>query len=325
MLFFGAAHHQQQQREQQQQPAAAAAAGQAPGHPSGRVRFQPREEEQQQQQEQQEGSMSHFTNSGTKTGWTLSPAAAAAAAAAVQCFGVAKGVFRRLAAPAPAAPAAGAAVAPVMFPSEDQQQQQQQKHLQQQALCFYQNPEEMSSLGTACFWRSFRPSSFLWVSEVTFGIRRKSSSRSSRRVLWFWASGGRAAAATGIEPSCCSCCCCCSSSQGWKRTLPDGETQWPWRTEQRQNRAQKVPNVPSETLEKQQFWIKFWTRFYSFQPIFIPLFVQWDIEPFCCSCCCCCSSEAENAPSRTGKHSGPEGRNSAKIEPKKCLTSLLKP
>ena len=36
-----------------------------------------------------------------------------------------------------------------------------------------------------------------------------------------------------------------------KRTLPDRETQWPWRTEQRQNRAQKLPNVPSETLEKQ--------------------------------------------------------------------------
>ena len=36
-----------------------------------------------------------------------------------------------------------------------------------------------------------------------------------------------------------------------KRILPDRETQWPWRTEQRQIRAQKVPNVPSETLEKQ--------------------------------------------------------------------------
>ena len=36
-------------------------------------------------------------------------------------------------------------------------------------------------------------------------------------------------------------------------------------------------------------------------------------------------NKAENAPSRTGKHSGPEGRNSAKIEPKKCPTSLLKP
>ena len=35
---------------------------------SGRVRFQPREEEQQQQQEQQEGSMSHCTTSGIKTG-----------------------------------------------------------------------------------------------------------------------------------------------------------------------------------------------------------------------------------------------------------------
>ena len=36
--------------------------------------------------------------------------------------------------------------------------------------------------------------------------------------------------------------------------------------------------------------------------------------------------EAENAPSRTGKHTGPEGRNSAKIEPKKSLlrhTTLL--
>ena len=108
-----------------------------------------------------------------------------------------------------------------------------------------------------------------------------------------------------------------------KRTLPDRETQWPWRTEQRQNRAQKLPNVPSETLEKQWFW----TRFYGFRPIFIPLFLQWDIEPSCCSCCCCCSSSRgwKNAPSRTGKHSGPEGRNSAKIEPKNSRTSLLKP
>ena len=35
---------------------------------SGRVRFQPREEEQQQQQEQHEGSISHCTTSGIKTG-----------------------------------------------------------------------------------------------------------------------------------------------------------------------------------------------------------------------------------------------------------------
>ena len=35
--------------------------------------------------------------------------------------------------------------------------------------------------------------------------------------------------------------------------------------------------------------------------------------------------EAQNAPCRTGKHSGPEGRNGARIEPKKCLTSLVKP
>ena len=38
---------------------------------SGRVRFEPREQEQQQQQEQQEGSMSHFTKSGIKTGRKL--------------------------------------------------------------------------------------------------------------------------------------------------------------------------------------------------------------------------------------------------------------
>ena len=31
--------------------------------------------------------------------------------------------------------------------------------------------------------------------------------------------------------------------------------------------------------------------------------------------------EAENAPCRTGKHSGPEGRNGARNEPKNCLTS----
>ena len=36
-------------------------------------------------------------------------------------------------------------------------------------------------------------------------------------------------------------------------------------------------------------------------------------------------SEAENAPCRTGKHSGPEGRNGARNEPKNSLTSLLKP
>ena len=39
----------------------------------------------------------------------------------------------------------------------------------------------------------------------------------------------------------------------------------------RQNRAQKLPNVPSESLEKQY---SFGQRFYSFRPMFIPLFVQ---------------------------------------------------
>ena len=34
--------------------------------------------------------------------------------------------------------------------------------------------------------------------------------------------------------------------------------------------------------------------------------------------------EVQNAPCWTGKHSSPEGRNSAKNEPKRCLTSVLK-
>ena len=37
-------------------------------------------------------------------------------------------------------------------------QQQQQQAQQLNSLCFYQNPEGTSSPGTACFWRSFRPS-----------------------------------------------------------------------------------------------------------------------------------------------------------------------
>ena len=41
---------------------------------------------------------------------------------------------------------------------QQQQEQQQQQAQQLQSLCFYQNPEGTSSPGTACFWRSFRPS-----------------------------------------------------------------------------------------------------------------------------------------------------------------------
>ena len=55
------------------------------------------------------------------------------------CFGVARGTFWK-----PAAP--------------EQQRQQQQQAQQLNSLCFYQNPEGTSSLGTAGFWRSFRPS-----------------------------------------------------------------------------------------------------------------------------------------------------------------------
>ena len=49
--------------------------------------------------------------------------------------------------------------------------------------------------------------------------------------------------------------CTSSSAFAQRRTVRKSsdkkETQWPWRTERRQKRAQKLPNVPSETLEKQ--------------------------------------------------------------------------
>ena len=44
-----------------------------------------------------------------------------------------------------------------------------------------------------------------------------------------------------------------SAANAAKAALPDRETQWQWRTEQRQNVAQKLPNVSSmssETVEK---------------------------------------------------------------------------
>ena len=75
----------------------------------------------------------------------------------------------------------------------------------------------------------------------------------------------------------------------------------------------------------------FWTRLYGFRPIFFIFFKYHCLynetynPPVAPVAAAALPPEAENAPSRTGKHSGPEGRNSAKIEPKKSLTSLLKP
>ena len=90
------------------------------------------------------------------------------------------------------------------------------------------------------------------------------------------------------------------AGQGNKVALKDGT---------RQNRAQKLPNVPSET----SFYTTGCTmrhRTFLLLLLLLLLFL----------------SEAENAPCRTGKkHSGPEGRNGARNEPKNCLTSLLKP
>ena len=60
------------------------------------------------------------------------------------CFGVAKGAFWKLAAPAPAAPLAACSGSSSSSSSSSSSRQQQL-----QSLCFYQNP---------CFLRSFRPS-----------------------------------------------------------------------------------------------------------------------------------------------------------------------
>ena len=76
----------------------------------------------------------------------------------------------------------------------------------------------------------------------------------------------------------------------------------------------------------------FWTRLYGFSTNFFFIFFKYHClynetynPPVAPVAAAALPPEAENAPSRTGKHSGPEGRNSAKIEPKKSLTSLLKP
>ena len=82
---------------------------------------------------------------------------------------------------------------------------------------------------------------------------------------------------------------------------------------QRQNRAQKLPNVPSDTLVVVVVVVLVFDQF-LYHYLYPAPVAAAALPP-----------EAANAPCRTGKHSGPEGRNSAKIEPKNSLTSLLKP
>ena len=86
------------------------------------------------------------------------------------CFGVARGTFWK-----PAAP-------------EQQQRQQQQQAQQLNSLCFYQNPEGTSSLGTAGFWRSFRPSG-PWCFAVSQPPARTSlwsCFEGMEAALWSW-------------------------------------------------------------------------------------------------------------------------------------------
>ena len=91
----------------------------------------------------------------------------------------------------------------------------------------------------------------------------------------------------------CTCCCCCcpkappgtktavadaaaaaaAANRRVARAPPGTKTARHGRTNMPQNRTEKVPNVPSEFLEKMSF----------FQPF--PLFQSH--QPTCCRCCCC--------------------------------------
>ena len=88
----------------------------------------------------------------------------------------------------------------------------------------------------------------------------------------------------------------------------------------RQNRAQKVINVPSETLWKT---IVLSTNFYTTACTFRHVRHRTLLLPPVADCC---SSPPKLKTHLAGsvKHSGPEGRNGARLEPKKSLTSLLK-
>ena len=69
---------------------------------------------------------------------------------------------------------------------QQQQEQQQQQAQQLNSLCFYQKPEGTSSPGTACFWRSFRPSG-PWcfaVSESPAGTSLWSCFEGMGAALW---------------------------------------------------------------------------------------------------------------------------------------------
>ena len=68
------------------------------------------------------------------------------------------------------------------------QQQQQQQAQQLNSLCFYQIPEGTSSPGTACFWRSFRPSG-PWcfaVSQPPANILLWTCFEGIGAALWSW-------------------------------------------------------------------------------------------------------------------------------------------
>ena len=88
----------------------------------------------------------------------------------------------------------------------------------------------------------------------------------------------------------------------FKRQLPDGKTQWQWRTEKYQNCAQKLPNVTSETHRKG-------CDFADFSYFFLLLLLLL----------LSCNSFYSKDSSRMGKHHGSEGRKSIKMAPKNSL------
>ena len=72
-----------------------------------------------------------------------------------------------------------------------------------------------------------------------------------------------------------------SAANAAKAALPDRETQWQWRTEQRQNVAQKLPNVSSMSSETVEKLCQTWPSCCC-----AVLMLHGVLVLGCCWCCC---------------------------------------
>ena len=104
-------------------------------------------------------------------------------------------------------------------------------------------------------------------------------------------------------------------------TLPDGETPWPWRTNESENPTKKVSNVASETLEKEEKifaknWLQllllllrlFLLQLLLLQLLFLLLLLRntmllkdgYYCGSCCCCYCCCCAKTRPHNPAGPG-------------------------